>query len=620
MNTCHNTYQFGPQDLGGGRTVFRLWAPTAATVTLLVETVGKPHQHAMAKDKDGWFKTILVLSKPCLYHFLIDNSQKVPDPASRCQPQDVHGPSLYLPPTGEKATTGSPGEVWRGRPWPETVIYELHVGTFTPEGTLAAATNRLDYLADLGITAIELMPLADFPGQRNWGYDGALLFAVDSSYGSMDDLRRFVDEAHARQLMVFLDVVYNHFGPEGNYLGSYAAPFFTDRYKTPWGSAISLQSPQADNVRCFFIENALYWLKEYGFDGLRFDAVHAIFDDSAKHILEELARQVREGPGRHRHIHLMLENDNNNASYLRWKAPTGADCYTAQWNDDIHHCLHVLLTGEVEGYYSDYQDAAIDLLGRCLTEGYGWQGEESAYRGGQPRGEVSRDLMPTRFISFLQNHDQIGNRALGERISSLTRPEALRAATAVLLLGPSIPLLFMGQEWATTRPFFFFCDFGPELAALVAKGRREEFAGFQQFQDVKQRERIPDPNREETFQRSKLDWQEREAEIHRQWLHFHCQLLMVRREKIVPLLDRIVPGKATFERLGSHALRAQWPLGGLGGSHGGSLLLLLNLGEHPVAGVAAPAGKRIWATGPEGPADTLPPFFCGWYLTYSYED
>ena len=610
MNTCHNTYQFGPQDLGGGRTVFRLWAPTAATVTLFIETGGKKHQLAMARDQDGWFATILEVSGPCLYHFLIDNSQKVPDPASRYQPQDVHGQSFYVPPAGDTTTPGRPDSAWRGRPWTETVIYELHVGTFTPEGTLAAATTRLDYLADLGITAVELMPLADFPGQRNWGYDGALLFAVDSSYGSVDDLRRFIEAAHARQLMVFLDVVYNHFGPEGNYLGSYAAPFFTDRYKTPWGSAIAFQGSQAENVRCFFIENALYWFEEYGFDGLRFDAVHAIFDDSTTHILEKLARQVREGPGRHRHIHLMLENDNNNASYLRWKEPTGRDCYTAQWNDDIHHCLHVLLTGEVEGYYSDYQDAAIDLLGRCLTEGYAWQGEKSAYRGGQPRGEVSRDLMPTRFISFLQNHDQIGNRALGERISCLTRPEALRAATAVLLLGPSIPLLFMGQEWATTRPFFFFCDFGPELAALVTTGRREEFAGFSQFQDVKQRERIPDPNREETFQRSKLAWQEREADIHRRWLQFHRQLLSVRRERIVPLLDRIVPGRATYQRLGSHALRAQWPLSG---PQGGSLLLLLNLGEQPVAGTAAPAGEKIWAIDAEGPADVLPPFFCGWY-------
>ncbi len=606
MNTYQNPYQFGPLDLGRGRTVFRLWAPTATTVVLFVETAGSTRQLAMAPEKEpGWFAALMKVSGPCRYWFLIDNSLKVPDPASRYQPEDVHGPSLLEPPVSWGGTDGA----WPGRPWPETVIYELHVGTFTPEGTLAAAAGRLDYLADLGITAVELMPLADFPGRRNWGYDGALLFAPDSSYGTVEDLRGFVDEAHAKNLMVFLDVVYNHFGPEGNYLGSYAGPFFTDRYKTPWGSAIAFDGPGSAAVRRFFIENALYWLEEFGFDGLRLDAVHAIFDNSDPHILKELAERVRQGPGRDRHIHLMLENDNNNASYLRWRTEEGRDCYQAQWNDDIHHGLHVLLSGETAGYYSDFADSPIDHLGRCLTEGYAWQGEKSPYRGNEPRGEASRDLMPTRFISFLQNHDQIGNRAFGERISALARPEALGAATALLLLGPSIPMLFMGQEWATRRPFLFFCDFGPELAALVTKGRREEFAGFPQFHDAEQRERIPDPNREETFIRSKLAWQEREADDHRQWLHLHRELLRVRRQRIVPLLDRIVPGQAGYEKLGSHALRATWPM-----EDGASLSLLLNLGERPVAGVKAPRGERVWVTHTEAIADFLPPFFCGWYL------
>lgn len=613
MNTCQRSYQFGPRPLDDGRTVFRLWAPTAATVALYVEAAGRTQHQAMTGDEEGWFTATLDVSGPCLYHFLIDNRLKVPDPASRYQPRDVHGPGLYVPvpPAGGKAA--GPGGEWRGRLWPETVIYELHVGAFTPEGTLAAAAGRLDYLAELGITAVELMPLADFPGQRNWGYDGALPFAVDSSYGTPGDLRRFVEAAHARGLMVFLDVVYNHFGPEGNYLAGYAAPFFTDRFKTPWGSAIAYQGPQAGNVRRFFIENSLYWLEEYGLDGLRFDAVHAIFDDSSPHILEELARQVQEGPGRRRHIHLMLENDDNTAGYLRWRGGSGADCYAAQWNDDIHHCLHVLLTGEAEGYYRDYREAAVDLLGRCLAEGYAWQGEASAYRGGRPRGEPSRDLMPHRFISFLQNHDQIGNRALGERIVSLASPGALRAATAVLLLGPSIPMLFMGQEWATSRPFFFFCDFGSELAALVTKGRREEFAGFSHFHDERQRERIPDPNDPETFLRSKLSWQEKEADGHRSWLDLHRRLLALRQARIVPLLERIVPGGATWQRLGSHALRVQWPLAGPGG---GSLLLLLNLGDQKIAGIPAPAGERLWPTDADQPADGLPPHFCGWYLTH----
>lgn len=604
MNTCHYTYHFGPRDLGDGRTLFRLWAPTAAAVELILEAASGQRQLAMDSGENGWFAATVDAAGPCSYAFRIDNTLTVPDPASRCQPQDVHGLSLLLPPVAEK-----PAVAWRGRPWPETVIYELHLGTFTPEGTLAAAIHRLDYLAELGVTAVELMPVADFPGRRNWGYDGALLYAVDGSYGTPDDLRRFVTEAHKRSLMVFLDVVYNHFGPEGNYLGSYAGPFFTDRFRTPWGSAVDYAGREAGNVRAFFIENALYWLQEFGFDGLRFDAVHAIFDDSETHILHELARRVQEGPGRDRHIHLMLENDNNNASYLRWRSESGGDCYRAQWNDDIHHCLHVLLTGEVEGYYTDFKDDPIGRLGRCLAEGYAWQGEASPYRGNAPRGEISRDLSPTCFISFLQNHDQIGNRALGERISALARPQALRTATALLLLGPSIPMLFMGQEWAAGRPFFFFCDFGPELAALVTQGRREEFAGFPQFHDPRQRERIPDPNREETFQRSRLDWQECEADHHRQWLHLHRELLAVRQERIVPLLPRIIPGKARYESLGNHALRVTWPMEG-----GQTLTLLLNLGEHPVAGVKVPRGERIWVSDSGEPADRLPPFFCGWYL------
>ncbi|KJS01169.1 MAG: 1,4-alpha-glucan branching protein [Desulfobulbaceae bacterium BRH_c16a] len=610
MNT-YTSYQFGPQDLGGGRTVFRLWAPSATRVDLFVETADKTGQHTMQQAMNGWFSTMVEVAAPCLYWFRIDENQTVPDPASRFQPHDVHGPSLLVPPSGNSGKRRD--IIWRGRPWQETVIYEMHVGAFTPQGTLAAAAEKLDYLKDLGITAIELMPLADFPGNRNWGYDGALLFAPDSSYGTAGDLHRFIALAHARELMVFLDVVYNHFGPEGNYLHVYAEPFFTDRHKTPWGSAIDFEGPQAQAVRRFFIENTLYWLEEYGFDGLRFDAVHAIFDDSKPHILEELARTVQEGPGRDRHIHLMLENDNNTAGYLRWQTATGEkkNCYAAQWNDDIHHAYHFLLTGESEGYYQDYRDAAIDHLGRCLCEGFAWQGERSPYRGRRPRGESSADLMPTRFIAFLQNHDQTGNRALGERLARLTRPESLRAATAALLLGPAIPLLFMGQEWATSRPFFFFCDFQPELAALVTAGRREEFADFAQFHDPRQRQRIPDPNREETFQRSILDWREVEENEYRQWLLFHRQLLQVRRERVVPLLDKIVAGKASYRRLGSHSLRATWPL-----QDGRTFVLLLNLGERPVSEVRFPEGEIIWTTGEEEkPKDILAPFFCGWYLS-----
>ncbi len=601
------SYRFGTKNLTDGQTVFRLWAPSAGKVDLFIETSGISSQYPLAPEMGGWFSGKLRVSgTPCYYWFRIDDGLFVPDPASRFQPRDVHGPSLFVPPKKNSQQTN-----WQGRPWRDTVVYELHVGTFTPQGTLSAATAKLDYLADLGITAVELMPLADFPGLRNWGYDGVLPYAPDNSYGTIDDLRRFIEAAHARNLMVFLDVVYNHFGPEGNYLYVYAKPFFTDRHQTPWGSSIDFQGVNSQTVRRFFIENALYWLTEFDFDGLRFDAVHAIFDDSKPHILQELAQEILEGPGRQRHIHLMLENDHNNSRYLRWQTESGKKCYTAQWNDDVHHALHVLLTGENEGYYIDFFDRAIDHLGRCLTEGFAWQGERSKYRGNKPRGEPSSDLMPTRFISFLQNHDQIGNRALGERISRLTHPEALKAATAVLLLAPSIPLLFMGQEWAATSPFLFFCHFEPELAAQVTKGRRREFAAFNSFRTPRQRTLIPDPNREETFLRSALQWQELEMEEHRQWWLFHRNLLRLRQAKIVPLLDLIRKKTAFYSTLGQFSLQATWPI-----MDGRRLELVLNLGDTALQDIHLPSGECIHATGKTAEGEfILPPFFCGWYLS-----
>ena len=573
------SYRFGTQSLMDGQTVFRLWAPSAGKVDLFIETSGTSSTYPLAPKGDGWFTVkIKVTETPCYYRFRVDDGLFVPDPASRFQPRDVHGPSLFVPSkkTGQQTS-------WRGRPWRDAVIYELHVGTFTPQGTLSAASAKLDYLADLGITAVELMPLADFPGLRNWGYDGVLPYAPDNSYGTIADLHRFIEAAHARNLMVFLDVVYNHFGPEGNYLYVYAKPFFTDLHRTPWGSSIDFQGDNSQTVRRFFIENALYWLTEFDFDGLRLDAVHAIFDNTKPHLLQELAQEILEGPGRERHIHLMLENDHNNSHYLRWQTESGKKCFTAQWNDDIHHALHVLLTGENEGYYVDFSDRAIDYLGRCLTEGFAWQGECSKYRGDKPRGEPSSDLMPTRFVSFLQNHDQIGNRPLGERISRLTNPEALKAATAALLLAPSIPLLFMGQEWAATSPFLFFCHFESDLATQVTKGRRREFAAFSSFRTPRQRSRIPDPNLEETFLRSVLNWQELEMEEHRQWWYFHRNLIRLRHARIVPLLDLIRKKTASYSSLGKYGLRAIWPT-----LDGRRLELVLNLGEKICFGCPSP--------------------------------
>ena len=406
------------------------------------------------------------------------------DPASRYQPEDVHGPSEVVDPAAFAWTDLE----WQGRPWKEAVLYEMHIGAFTPEGTFGAAVTKLDYLLELGVTAIEIMPVGDFPGRRDWGYDGALSYAPDASYGRPEELKALVDAAHARGLMVLLDVVYNHFGPEGSFLKAIAPQFFTERYKTPWGEAINMDGDGSGPVREYFIHNALYWIEEFHFDGLRFDAVHAILDDSPRHLLEELAERVRSAfPGDH--VHLILENEENQASRLARDSTGRPRWYTAQWNDDLHHVLHVAVTGELAGYYGDYIGRP-EKLGRALAEGFAFQGEVMPYRGG-PRGEPSGALPPTAFVAFAQNHDQVGNRAFGDRLSAIASPEAVRAVGAVYLLLPQIPMLFMGEEWGAAQPFPFFCDFGPDLAQAVRKGRREEFARFPEFEDPAVRERIP---------------------------------------------------------------------------------------------------------------------------------
>jgi 1,4-alpha-glucan branching enzyme/maltooligosyltrehalose trehalohydrolase len=396
--------------------------------------------------------------------------------------------------------------------------------------------DRLDALVDLGVTAIELMPVADFPGARDWGYNGALLFAPDSRYGRPEDLKALIDAAHHHGLMVFLDVVYNHFGPEGNYLHVYAKRFFDAHRHTPWGAAIDFEGPSSRWVRAFFMQNALYWLAEYRFDGLRLDAVHAIDDRSPKHILEDLAQHVYAAIPADRHVHLVLENDRNESRFLSRAADRRSAGYVAQWNDDIHHAFHVLLTGETEGYYGDYAEDAGRCLARCLAEGFAYQGEPSRFRKGELRGEPSRQLPPSAFVNFLQNHDQVGNRAFGERLSSLAPAEAVRAAAAVLLLAPSPPILFMGEEWAATEPFLFFCDFGDDLRDAVRDGRRREFSTFRAFQDAAARARIPDPTAEQTFRASKLDWRVRRVPAHAAMLEHYRRLLALRRREITPRL------------------------------------------------------------------------------------
>lgn len=601
---------FGTEILDDHRVRFRLWAPGAQRVNVCLGSGEAEADLIMATEQDGWFGIITEMATVGThYHFKIDGDLRVPDPASRFQPNDVAGPSEVIDPCMWEWHDGH----WRGRPWEEAVIYELHVGTFTPQGTFAAIQEKLDHLVSLGITAIELMPVADFPGARNWGYDGVLLYAPDSRYGRPEDLKALIDAAHARGVMVFMDVVYNHFGPEGNYLHVYAPQFFTERHKTPWGAAINYDGEDSRWVRQFVIHNALYWLEEYHLDGLRLDAVHAIVDDSQPDILTELAERVSATFGEQRHIHLILENDRNAAHHLTRDEKTKSLWYSAQWNDDIHHALHTLLTGEKNAYYSDYADDPIYHLGTCLTDGFAFQGQRSRYRDNQPRGESSKHLPPTAFVSFLQNHDQVGNRAFGERIDRLSQPEALRAALSLVLLAPQPPLLFMGQEWNTTRPFLFFCDFGPELAKSVVNGRRAEFAHFSEFSDPVARERIPNPLDPETFRRSILDWEELRQPEHNDWLELHRHLLALRQRRLVPHLYNMNSTQKTFTKLTERALSARWVLG-----DDSELVLLANLGPQTLTGINPPQIEVLYATHPDElqqpGIDHLPPWSVAWYL------
>jgi malto-oligosyltrehalose trehalohydrolase len=605
---------FGAQVQRDGTVRFRLWAPAAHCVDLCLEAAGqRRRQLAMEPLPGGWFECVTPdVASGALYRYRIDRGQEVPDPASRFQPQDVHGPSEVVDP----AEFVWRDQGWSGRSWREAVFYELHVGTFSPQGTFRGVVERLDYLVDLGVTAIELMPVADFPGQRNWGYDGALPFAPDARYGRPEDLKSLVQTVHDRGLMIFLDVVYNHFGPEGNYLHLYAPEFFTDRHHTPWGAGINFDGEGSRQVRDFFIHNALYWLREYRFDGLRLDAVQAIADDSVPHVLSELAEAVQSGPGRERRIHLVLENDANAARYLQRRKDGSPRWYVAQWNDDFHHVLHLLATGEADGYYADHARDPIGHLGRCLAEGFAYQGEPSAFRQGSPRGEPSAHLPPTAFVNLVQNHDQVGNRALGERIGELAPPQTLRALLAILLLAPSPPLLFMGQEFMATSPFLFFCDFADDLAQAVRQGRRREFARFERFGDPQAQSRIPDPNDPETFNRSRLDWGPLDTDPHCAWHRFHRDLLALRKREIWPRLKGLTRGEGSFRILGERALRVDWRLG-----DGSRLRLRANLGDEVLSDASlapSPAERSLHlepkAIAPNLPQGRLAPWSVVWHL------
>ena len=578
---------FGSQLHADGVT-FRLWAPKAKQVELVTD-----RPRPMMPRDNGWHELTLPDARAgTRYKFRIDSELDVPDPASHFQPDDVSGPSEVI----DQRSYPWRARDWRGKPWESTVFLECHVGAFTPDGTFRSMIDKLDHIKACGITAIELMPVADFAGRWNWGYDGVLLYAPDSSYGRPDDLKALIDEAHLRGLMVFLDVVYNHFGPEGNYLGHYAPAFFTAAH-TPWGAAIDYR---VGEVRAFAIENALYWLGEFRFDGLRLDAVHAITEAGVPPLLDDLSRAVGEfARSTERLIHLVLENDNNQASLLDPLTNPPQGRYRAQWDDDFHHAWHVFLTGEERGYYIDYATETRKHIARTLSSGFAYQGEPSTRRKGRTRGEPSGGLSPLAFVNFLQNHDQIGNRPLGGRLTTQVDPRALTAATAIMLLAPMPPLLFMGEEWDSERPFPFFCDFDEPLAEAVRAGRRKEF----RHEYAEHPGDIPDPLAEATFRSAKLDWDARATPKGASRLELVRTLLTIRSSEIVPHLAGARFGGA---RLEGQTLSAYWRLG-----NRTRLRLLANLSDGDQALPEQNVERPIFGG---APPVTLSPYAVHWTI------
>jgi maltooligosyltrehalose trehalohydrolase len=500
--------------LGGGRCHFRVWAPSARRVEVRITFPGE--RVVELREEGGYYRATAEGVEPgSLYTYRLDGRVERPDPASRSQPRGVHGPARVVDPE-------FPWEdhCWFGLPLKDYVIYELHVGAFTPEGTFEAILPHLEDLKKLGVTALEIMPVAQFPGNRNWGYDGVYPFAVQGSYGGPTGLKKLIDACHQKGLAVVLDVVYNHLGPEGNYLRDFG-PYFTDRYKTPWGESLNFDGPYNDGVRRFFIENALYWVTEFHLDALRIDAIHAILDFSAEPFLEELALTVQEQAERlNRQVFLIAESDLNDTRPIRPRA-WGGYGLDAQWNDDFHHAVHTLLTGERTGYYEDF--GKVRDLAKSLREGYIYAGEYSPYRR-RRHGNNSRTVPAGRFVVFSQNHDQVGNRMLGERLSSIVPWEGLKMAAGCVLLSPFLPLLFMGEEYGEPAPFQYFISHSdPDLVEAVRQGRKEEFRAFQWKGEP------PDPQAEETFLRCQLNHELRRVGRHRILLEFYRELIGLRR-------------------------------------------------------------------------------------------
>ena len=506
----------GALHLGNGRCRFRVWAPLAEGVEVELQD-----RVSLQRAEGGYFEGIVEGVEPgALYAYRVDAGEARPDPASRFQPDGVHGRSMVIDPGFDwSAEPGNEAE-WRGQRLADLILYELHVGTFTPEGTFDAVIPQLDRLRDLGINAIEIMPVAQFPGGRNWGYDGVLPFAVQNSYGGPAGLKRLVAACHARGIGVVLDVVYNHLGPEGNYLAE-LGPYFTERYKTPWGLALNFDGPDSDPVRHFFIENALHWIAEYHVDALRLDAVHAIIDTSERPFLQELGAALHDlGERLGRRVHAIAESDLNTLHFLRPRDQGGCGL-EAQWTDDFHHSLHTLLTGERNGYYQDF--GSLGHLAKAMAGGFVYTGQPSIYRR-RRHGVPAEAIEAARHVVCIQNHDQTGNRMLGDRIASLVDFESLKLAAGAVLLSPFVPLLFMGEEWGETAPFLYFVSHSDEdLVEAVRAGRKEEFAAFAAQAEA------PDPQSPETFKRSRIDPSLREREPNARLYAFYKELIRLRK-------------------------------------------------------------------------------------------
>ena len=507
----------GARYLGDGAYEFAVWAPLVKSMAVKIVSVPERLVPMERTGSGYWTAVASGLPADVRYLYRLDNDRDRPDPASHFQPDGVHGPSQVVD-HGAFPWTDSG---WKGLPLPSMVMYEIHTGTFTPEGTFEAIIPRLAALKALGINAVELMPVAQFPGTRNWGYDGVYPYAVQNSYGGPGGLKRLVDACHTMEMAVILDVVYNHLGPEGNYLWDFG-PYFTDKYRTPWGRAINFDGPCSDEVRTYFTGNALHWVREYHLDALRIDAIHGIFDFSAKHILQELGEAVHHAAGAlARSVQVIPESDLNDVRVID-PAEIGGYGLDAQWNDDFHHAVHTLITGELKGYYEDF--GRIEQMEKALREGFVYSGQYSSFRK-RKHGNDSRDRPAHQFVVFSQNHDQVGNRMLGDRMSKLASFEALKLAAGLVILSPSLPLLFMGEEYGEDAPFLYFVSHGDrDLIDAVRNGRREEFKAFSWEGEP------PDPQSEGTFRASKLDWGKRERGHHQLLLGFYKQLIRLRKE------------------------------------------------------------------------------------------